>query len=342
VARLLSIVILTGALLALADVRTAGAGEFSPTFDITQLSPQTPSLTADVTYRITVPAGQHLPAKSTITLPPGWDVGPGSDVPVDGIVGSVFAQVDQAPCDGSPEFLSASILNQAPDPTEKASWRAVLSGPLAFDWSVEGDSLSGHTIKANMFLDSIYCSPLTLTITHRGRSLSSNVPVMINPSTEGWYTWDAAFVSAPLTIPPEHTASASDSVAVGPDSDGDGYVNIDDNCPFVFNPNQADSNGDGVGDACDDDGDGWSNLAEEFLTTDPQNACWPAGWPPDPAPAADGNGAVQIDDITYVAGRFGLASGDGSYTPRAELASQNGVIQIDDVMAAAGRFGQSC
>lgn len=34
------------------------------------------------------------------------------------------------------------------------------------------------------------------------------------------------------------------------DTDGDGVLDIEDNCPFVVNPDQKDSNGDGVGDAC--------------------------------------------------------------------------------------------
>lgn len=34
------------------------------------------------------------------------------------------------------------------------------------------------------------------------------------------------------------------------DTDGDGVLDVEDNCPFVVNPDQKDSNGDGVGDAC--------------------------------------------------------------------------------------------
>ncbi|MDR4512262.1 MAG: thrombospondin type 3 repeat-containing protein [Nitrososphaeraceae archaeon] len=35
------------------------------------------------------------------------------------------------------------------------------------------------------------------------------------------------------------------------DSDGDGILDENDNCPFVANPDQLDSDGNGIGDACD-------------------------------------------------------------------------------------------
>ncbi len=39
--------------------------------------------------------------------------------------------------------------------------------------------------------------------------------------------------------------------ASGPDSDGDGWEDSEDNCPNIPNPGQEDCNGDGVGDVCD-------------------------------------------------------------------------------------------
>jgi len=38
-----------------------------------------------------------------------------------------------------------------------------------------------------------------------------------------------------------------------PDADGDGIVDLEDNCPNVVNPNQEDVDGDSTGDVCDAD-----------------------------------------------------------------------------------------
>jgi len=47
------------------------------------------------------------------------------------------------------------------------------------------------------------------------------------------------------------TSYASAPTATNADTDGDGVLDSDDNCPNIANANQADSNGDGIGDACD-------------------------------------------------------------------------------------------
>jgi len=41
------------------------------------------------------------------------------------------------------------------------------------------------------------------------------------------------------------------SIPVPQDSDGDGTLDEQDNCPAISNPTQADCNSDGVGDACE-------------------------------------------------------------------------------------------
>nr|WP_283808748.1 thrombospondin type 3 repeat-containing protein [Microvenator marinus] len=38
---------------------------------------------------------------------------------------------------------------------------------------------------------------------------------------------------------------------MGPDTDGDGILDMCDNCPTIFNPDQLDQNENGIGDLCE-------------------------------------------------------------------------------------------
>ncbi|WP_207763328.1 thrombospondin type 3 repeat-containing protein, partial [Flavobacterium johnsoniae] len=49
------------------------------------------------------------------------------------------------------------------------------------------------------------------------------------------------------------------------DSDGDGVINSEDNCPYTFNPKQEDKDGDGVGDVCDNCIDKRNGLLEKDI-----------------------------------------------------------------------------
>lgn len=53
---------------------------------------------------------------------------------------------------------------------------------------------------------------------------------------------NGAFRCAGVTLPNQQTPN---------DTDGDGVLNANDNCPTVSNPSQTDTNGNGIGNACD-------------------------------------------------------------------------------------------
>jgi hypothetical protein len=109
----------------------------------------------------------------------------------------------------------------------------------------------------------------------------------------------------------------------GTDADGDGIC--------ADYPGENDSN-------TDTDGDGVLDKVDNCIgDANPH----PAGLT-QMSPDFNSNGIVQIDDVSYVAGKFGRTTGQNGYRAAAELASQNGIIQIDDVSEAAGSFGSEC
>ncbi len=79
-----------------------------------------------------------------------------------------------------------------------------------------------------------------------GREMAA-VPDLGGP--DGLVVEDASTPDNPDMATPLDTSSPPGDL--GPvDTDGDGIVDADDNCPSVANPDQLDSNADGIGDAC--------------------------------------------------------------------------------------------
>lgn len=72
-----------------------------------------------------------------------------------------------------------------------------------------------------------------------GDSSLSNNPGWLGTSSTRYETSDPAWVLSDVPVSPPV------------DSDGDGILDLDDNCPWYVNEFQTDTDGDGVGDACD-------------------------------------------------------------------------------------------
>jgi len=97
-----------------------------------------------------------------------------------------------------------------------------------------------------------------------------------------------------------------------PDTDGDGVVDCDDNCPTASNPQQADTDGDGVGNACDNcpsmananqadgDGDGDGDLCDNCPTIANANQV-----------DSDGDGVGNACDNCSSIANANQADGDG-------------------------------
>ncbi|MFO0611902.1 MAG: thrombospondin type 3 repeat-containing protein [Polyangiaceae bacterium] len=92
---------------------------------------------------------------------------------------------------------------------------------------------------------------------------------------------------------------AKDAVCQKPDedTDGDGFDNKIDDCPFVANPDQSDGDGDGAGDACDTKEDACANQADDDgdgkIDCDDENC---ASAPACADPTGDVDGDVVAND----------------------------------------------
>lgn len=88
------------------------------------------------------------------------------------------------------------------------------------------------------------------------------------------------------------------------DTDGDGVPDSEDNCQTRANPTQLDADADGFGNRCDADlnGDCLSNVSDLFIFRDRL-------FQPDPEADFDGNGFVDLVDLTMLRALFFKAPG---------------------------------
>ena len=99
-------------------------------------------------------------------------------------------------------------------------------------------------------------------------------------------------------------------VDFGPDGDGDGTPDADDNCSDVANADQADANQDGFGNACDADyNDDGMVAAADFsaLRAAFGSQAGGPGW--NAEVDHDGNGVISAADFSVFRARYGTAAG---------------------------------
>jgi putative hemolysin len=118
-------------------------------------------------------------------------------------------------------------------------------------------------------------------------------------------------------------------------SDGDDWGDACDNCPTTATPWYVPLG--------DDDCDGFTTAVEDYMTTDPLDACpdddTHDAWPLD----IDMNCDVSVTgDVYYYRGRIGATLGDPAWWQRLDL-DMNGEISVTgDVFIYRGMIGKSC
>ncbi len=231
-----------------------------------------------------------------------------------------------------------TVTNQGPDAANQVQLTNVLPGGLSFVAASPGQGSCIHT-----------AGTITCDLGVLANSASTNVQIDLSADIPGSQL-QTLQVSATEVEPTHADNELLLPVEVLADQDGDGFADINDNCPAISNPTQLDTDSDGAGDVCDSDidGDGLDNTLESQIGTnplltdtdgdglddysevaydgDPLN--YTPGQDTDPL-SADTDGDGLIDGSDPIPLQFNFADGD-----LAPLGAPDGIINGADILIA--------
>lgn len=162
-------------------VPNADAQGFNPTFS-GSISTLTLGANPNITLSVSLPAGDAFPDYGTFTIPAGFDINAGTNLPDGAIVGTVSTSFVRF---GTTYNLDFSVKNLTNTLGHKTRWEFAFPAPFCcLRSNIDGSLETGHTFTINPVLSDLE-TPLTFTFNIFG--LVSGTPVITNPTVAGEY-----------------------------------------------------------------------------------------------------------------------------------------------------------